>query len=259
MSAKVIVVSSEKGGVGKTFLSVNISFGLAKHGKTLLIDFDPQSSSSKRYAGLLDYVELTGSETVFDKKHPTLSYSQAVIGSSRTPVPNLYISVTNYRFVEALSEAGTHARSAMFLSRALKNNKDDFDYIIVDCPPDLSSIATVNGLTAADVLLCPVNTDFDSFSGVSKTLAKLDECVDDRPEIQLIVNAFDPREIDSLRDALPYLSDYSERGYYSGLSVPRTASAKKAHGTKMLPVELFRPSETRPTTEGISKVIEFVK
>ena len=168
MSAKVICVTNQKGGVGKTTTAVNLSYYLAKDKrKTLLIDFDPQGNAT---SGL-------GIEKNDGKLTATMT--DVVLGSAEitniilpTKYKNFDLAPTTPELANAEVEITNMQRKFVRLRDAVRKVRDNYDYIIIDLPPSLS-LLTVNGMIASDYLLLPVQTEFYALEGVAQLLESM--------------------------------------------------------------------------------------
>ncbi len=169
MSAKVICVTNQKGGVGKTTTAVNLSYYLAKNKRpTLLIDFDPQGNATSGLG--------------FDKTNPKdlqLTMTDVVLGKAElstiikhTKYKNYDLAPTTPELANAEVEITTMQRKFTRLRDAVRTVRDNYDYIIIDLPPSLS-LLTVNGMIASDYLLLPVQTEFYALEGVAQLLESM--------------------------------------------------------------------------------------
>lgn len=163
--ARVIAVTNQKGGVGKTTTSINVAYFLSKMGKrTLIIDFDPQGNAT---SGLgIDKQELGATMTEVIMRQIRLA--KVVLP---TEYKDLYLAPSTSHLanteVELAQADGRFAR----LREAL-NGVIDYDYIIIDSPPSLS-LLTVNGLVAADYVLLPVQAEFYALEGLGQLLESM--------------------------------------------------------------------------------------
>ena len=145
---KIVSIANQKGGVGKTTTSINLSTILAKKGKkVLMIDADPQGNASSG-VGVDKEVE----ESVYDILIGDTKINDVVI---KTNIKNLYVCPSNINLAGAEVELVSVMSREYRLKEKLDEVKDEYDYIIIDCPPSLGLI-TLNAFTASDSVLIPV-------------------------------------------------------------------------------------------------------
>ena len=166
--AKVICVTNQKGGVGKTTTAVNLGYYLAKDKfKTLLIDFDPQGNATSGL-GIEKNQENFG-PTMTDVLLKTAMIEQVI---RPTKYKNFDLAPTTPELANAEVEITTQPRKFTRLRDAISRIEGNYDYIIIDLPPSLS-LLTVNGMIASHYLLLPVQTEFYALEGVAQLLESM--------------------------------------------------------------------------------------
>ncbi len=160
---RIIAITNQKGGVGKTTTAINLCASLAAAEKrTLLVDMDPQGNATSGMGFDKNAIEPTIYDTLFD---PSLARSIII----ETIMPFLWMMPSNQQLtgaeVELVPETGREHR----LKQALTNVKNDYQYIVIDCPPSLG-LLTLNVLTAADSLLIPVQCEYYALEGLGQLI-----------------------------------------------------------------------------------------
>ena len=159
---KVISVANQKGGVGKTTTTVNLSTLLAKKGKkVLLIDTDPQGNAT---SGLGVTKELENS--VYDILVGEIGFDETI---QETAIKNLKICPSNISLAGAEVELVSMMSREQRLKTKLDVIKDQYDYILIDCPPSLGLI-TLNAFTGSDSVLIPVQCEYFALEGLGQLL-----------------------------------------------------------------------------------------
>ncbi len=169
--SRIIAIANQKGGVGKTTTAVNISACLATlNHKTLLIDIDPQSNATSGIGVNPRDVSYSIYHVIMDG----VSISETIIS---TELEFLSIVPSNFDLVGAEVEMVSLIARENKLKSAIKPIRDQYDFIIIDCPPSLG-LLTLNSLTASDSVLIPVQCEYYALEGLGQLLETISLVID---------------------------------------------------------------------------------
>lgn len=231
---KIISIVNQKGGVGKTTTTMNLSTALCAMGqKVLIVDLDPQSNST------------SGLGVNLEKDHTT-SYS-LIIGRPQiipiaTIIPNLYIIPATMDLSGAEIELANVENKEFYLKNAIALFQDNYDYIMIDCPPSLG-LLTVNALVASNEIIIPLQCEYFALEGLShlvKTVQTINISLNPHLRIKGIVLT-----MHDVRNKLSKMVDRDVRQFYGNLVyktvIPRNVKISEApsHG---YPVIIYDPS-----------------
>lgn len=227
----IIAVANQKGGVGKTTTSINLAASLAAtKRRVLLVDLDAQGNATMGVGVDKSAVKLTARDVLLEKAKP----AEVIVN-----LPEIGISLmpANGDMTEAEIKLRDVAVGDFALKAALSEVADQFDYILLDCPPALSKL-TVNALVAADGVLIPMQCEYYALEGLTAlmdTIGKIKRVINPRLEVEgLLRTMFDPRN-NLANDVSSQLLEHFKEKVYRTI-IPRNVRLAEApsHGLPVM-------------------------
>ena len=214
--SKIVSLTNQKGGVGKTTTSVNLAVSFAvSEVKTLLIDLDPQSNATTGLEALIENTQGTIYDSIVGKEKIT-----NVISSTRLDCLDIVTS-TNDLVGAEVELVNLMARERQ-LEKALKSVQKKYDYILIDCPPSLG-LLTLNALTCSNSIIIPIQCEYYALEGLGQllnTFRLVQKNLNSKLEIEgVLLTMFDSRLNLSSQVADEVRSFFKDKIFETGLSV----------------------------------------
>lgn len=236
--SRIIAVTNQKGGVGKTTTAINLSACIAEKGKKVLaIDMDPQGNMTSGFGVDKNEQENTIYELILDEAGIEESIIPDVLDNLDIIPANVNLSAVE---IELIGIDGKE----FIVSNAVEKVRDNYDFIIIDCPPSLNML-TINALTTADTVLVPIQCEYYALEGLSQliqTITLVKERLNDKLEIEGVVfTMYDARTNLSLQ-VVENVKDNLNQNIYKTI-IPRNIRLAEApsHG---MPVNLYDSKST---------------
>lgn len=235
---RIIAVANQKGGVGKTTTAINLSACLAeKNKKVLTLDMDPQGNTTSGLGVDKNQAENTVYELILDESE----LSDCIYSSV---MENLSVIPSNINLSGAEIELIGFENKEYLLKSKLDMIKDNYDYIIIDCPPSLN-LLTINAMTAADSVIVPIQCEYYALEGLSQLIHTIDlikERLNPKLEIEGVVfTMYDARTNLSLQ-VVENVKENLDTTIYKTI-IPRNVRLAEApsHGK---PINVYDPRST---------------
>lgn len=225
MSARIIAVINQKGGVGKTTTTINLAAYLAKHGqRVLVVDIDPQGNATSGLGLSVKDVQRSVYDVLVDGP---LGFSDVIVPHGT--LERLHIAPVNLHLAGANIELVSATRREFRLMDNLQRVVDDYDFILIDNPPSLG-LLTVNGMVGATELLIPVQAEYYALEGLGQLLHTINLIQQNlQPKLNIlgaVVTMYDPRT--RLSEAvLKELQSYFPRRIFDTI-IPRSVRLAEA-------------------------------
>jgi len=237
---KITAIVNHKGGVGKTAISSNLAFALSEKGhKTLLIDLDPQGHSCIIFCNQIDE-DNNMSNVIKDRSY---NISKAIVKAQvqGDDIENLYVIPSDLQLSLTEVEIYGRTRFEKLLYRQLDKISEDFDYVIIDCPPNLGPL-TQNAIFVSTDIIVPVNYDNFALRGVKTLFNKVHEIKEDQAgySIKVVRNKRDLRDKKMTSSIEGELSNNLPKEYIME-TIVRKASVLEQSRIDLEPIAIHAP------------------
>ena len=232
---KVIAVANQKGGVGKTTTCINLASCLAEAGKkVLLLDSDPQGNST---SGLgIDKNDLK--QCMYDVLIKKLPLQDIIV---HTAWPNLDVAPSTINLAGAEIDLVNQMNREGCLKRALDLIKNDYDFVLIGCPPSLS-LLTINALTAAHSIIIPIQCEFYALEGVTQllnTAERVQEVLNPDLELEGILMTMSDNRTNLSNDVMNEVKEHFPALLYDTI-IPRSVRLGEAPSFGQ-PINIYDP------------------